>query len=83
MKHLCPESDKEINDCILRMCFALFTKEELVTRSRTGKKTIHSPQEEARPPLDKDKMELLEKAVLNKCPEMSTDTFKKKFDNII
>ena len=77
------KSDKEVNDCIQQICFSVFTKEELVSSSRTGKKTVRSSREDVRPPLDKVKMDLLERAVLTKCPDMSTDTFKKKIDNII
>ena len=84
VKHLNPKSEKEINDCIQRVCFTIFTKEELITSSRTGKKTVRSPTHQARPPLDKEKIDLFEKAVYIKCGEdLNADTFKRKFDNII
>ena len=71
-------SEKEVHECLKRMCFAVFSKEEMVNCSRTGKKTVRSPGSHARPAFDKQKMEILEK-----CPSLQIDIMKKKIDNII
>ena len=72
----------EINEVLKKMCFAQFTKDELVSCSRTGKKTCHSPGN-TRPALDKAKMEALETAMLRKFPTLTADVLHKKIDNII
>lgn len=59
----------------------VFTTEEVLGCSRTGKKTVNSG-ETPRPALNKDKFEALQTAVMKKC-QISIDVFKKKFDNFL
>lgn len=80
--HLSSNTDKEELDCTKRMCYFVFSRDELVTCSRTGKKTVKSG-EVPKPALDSKKLNLLEKAVLMKCTKMSCESFKKRIDNII
>lgn len=82
VKHLSASTEKEVNECVKRLCFLVFEKKELAASSRTGKKTIRSG-ENVKPALDQQKLQLLERAVLTKCETLSRDQFKKKIDNII
>lgn len=74
-------SEKEVNECMRRITLTVFSRQDLVSCSRTGKKTFHSPGK-ARPPLDPERMKLVEQVLLLKC-SISRETFKKKFDNLV
>lgn len=80
--HLSNTTEKDINLIIRRLSLQVFSKIELVTCTRTGKKTTKAG-ETPKPTLNYEKMGLLEKAVLTKCPNMTTATFHKKFDNVL
>ncbi|KAJ8313903.1 hypothetical protein KUTeg_008464 [Tegillarca granosa] len=82
VSHLSCNNEKDINMIIQRLSLKVFSQAELVTCSRTGKKTSKSG-EVPKPALDVGKMILLEKAVLSKCQNLTTETFRKKFDNIL
>ena len=82
IRHLSAGNEKEINECIKRLCFMVFDKKELAQSSRTGKKTFRSG-EQVKPALNQTKLQLLEKVVLMKCETLTSDMFKKKLDNII
>jgi hypothetical protein len=82
VKHLPVQTEREQFDCIKRMCLTLFTEDDLVKCSRTGKKTVKS-NDVIKPALDTHKLMILEKAVMTKIPSMSASALNKKIDNII
>ncbi|XP_052260574.1 uncharacterized protein LOC127868737 [Dreissena polymorpha] len=80
--HLPSNTERDTNIIIRRLSLHVFSKDELVTCTRTGKKTVKAG-EAPKPALNSQKMELLEKAVFTKCPQMMLDAFRKKFDNVL
>lgn len=82
VEHITGTSEKEVNECIRQIAMSVFSIQDLVSCSRTGKKTTHSPGNCPRPALDHEKMKLVEKAVILKC-SISMELFKKKFDNLV
>ncbi|XP_052251370.1 uncharacterized protein LOC127858343 isoform X2 [Dreissena polymorpha] len=80
--HLSCSTERDANLIIRRLSLQVFSKNELVTCTRTGKKTVKAG-ETPKPALNSEKMDLLEKAFLFKCPNMITDAFRKKFDNVL
>ena len=82
MSHLSGTNEKDINSIVRRLALKMFTRKELKTCTRTGKKTSKTG-EVPKPPLDDRKLQTLERLVLTKCPSITTEIFKKKFDNIL
>lgn len=82
IRHLSANVDKEVTECVRRISMSVFTRNDLVTCSRTGKKTIHSG-DVPKPALDGQKMAVVEQAVLLKCPSLAKESFRKKFDNLL
>lgn len=81
VNHLTGTNDREVNSIIKLVMFKLFTNENLINCSRTGKKTVKSG-DIPKPALDADKYLLLERVVCRKCPNVSRDILKKKFENL-
>lgn len=63
------------------LVFKVFKMEEILSCTRTGKKTANSG-ETPRPALDKAKFEAVQTAVMRKCL-ISIEVFRKKFDNLL
>lgn len=70
---------KTDHDKFRYLCQELFTTEELINSSRTGKRSIHS-KEKPRPALNQAKLVQLQDAV-NKYCAFDKSTFVKKFEN--
>ncbi|KAL5020826.1 hypothetical protein ScPMuIL_002085 [Solemya velum] len=82
VQHIQCSTDKHTNDCLRCISLKVFSRQDLVQCSRTGKKTVWSPGEQPRPALDSEKFKLVEQAVMMKC-SITVDVFKKKFDNLV
>jgi len=83
VSHLSCSSEKETQEIVKRLTLLVFTKTELVDFSRTGKKSAKCQDTMMpRPALDANKMLLLERAVLEKCPELTRTSFFRKFENL-
>ena len=80
--HLTASSERDICLIIKRLSYKVFSSNELINGTRTGKKTVKAG-EKPKPALETERMDLLEKAVLTKCPDLTTTAFYKKFDNIL
>lgn len=61
---------------------SVFTQDELISCTRTGKKTSNTG-ENPKPCFSTEKLRLLERGFLTKFPELSINIFNKKFDNIL
>jgi len=68
--------------CLRILALRVFSQQELLTCSRTGKKTSNTG-ENPKPRLDLSKLRLLERAFLSKFPELNVSNFNRKFDNIL
>ena len=74
-------SEQQYREVLKTLALKVFTKEELAKRSISGKKCAKSG-ETPRLPLDQEKMALLEKLFLDKCPTMNHKIFMEKLQNI-
>ena len=82
VNHIHSSAVKDITDATRRMAFSLFTEEELLNCSRTGKTSVKSTNGVGKSALADKKLEQLERAV-SKFPSLNKDDFKKKIDNVV
>ena len=71
----------EILRVIKTLAYGVFSKDELASRSLTGKRSIHSG-DNARLPLEQTKLHAIEAVAMEKCPSLSHKEFVSKFQNI-
>ncbi|XP_052761837.1 uncharacterized protein LOC128204462 [Mya arenaria] len=71
----------DVQQVLSTLCKAIFSNEELMNCSRTGKRTNKCSESGPRPPLDIVKLEKLERLVCEKT-NISKDCFCKKLENM-
>lgn len=72
-------SESDITDTVQILARHIFTEDEIINSSRTGKKTVKSG-DCPRPPLNQAKFERLQRLVILKT-KVSKEVFLKKFEN--
>ena len=66
---------------IKTLAYSVFSKDELASKSLTGKRSIHSG-DKARLPLEKTKLCAIKAVAMEKCPSLNHKEFVSKFQNI-
>ena len=66
---------------IKTLAYSVFSKDELASKSLTGKRSIHSG-DKARLPLEKTKLCAIKTVAMEKCPSLNHKEFVSKFQNI-
>ncbi|XP_062604038.1 uncharacterized protein LOC134265830 isoform X1 [Saccostrea cucullata] len=74
-------SANDISTILRTLIYKVFSNEEVLNCSRTGKKTVNSG-ETPRPGFDLKKLTAVQTAIMTKC-SISLEVFKKKFDNFL
>ena len=81
LKLVCHLDANDVQQVLSTLCKAIFSNEELMNCSRTGKRTNKCSERGPRPPLDIVKLKKLEHLVREK-NNISKDCFIKKFENM-
>lgn len=79
VSHLDPE--RNLDAIIQRVALMVFSLDEVVNRSRTGKRTSQCKEDGPRPALDAERFELFERILLRQCPNLDKKNLHAKFLN--